>query len=94
MRPLVALGAAALGGVIAIRCMPRTSRQRLTSAFERWMAKHMEQMMARLPDDAPPKLVMNILPKLRAQNDQIIALLQEQNGLLRKQQRPAQRAND
>lgn len=58
------------------------------------MAKHMEQMMARLPDDAPPKLVMNILPKLRAQNDQIIALLQEQNGLLRKQQRPAQRAND
>jgi hypothetical protein len=54
----------------------------------------MEQMMARLPDDAPPKLVMSILPRLRAQNDQIIALLQEQNGLLRKQQHPAEWAND
>jgi hypothetical protein len=58
------------------------------------MTKHMEQMMARLPDDAPPKLVMSILPRLRAQNDQIIALLQEQNGLLRKQQHPAEWAND
>jgi hypothetical protein len=51
------------------------------------MAKHMERMMASLPEDAPPKLVMSILPKLRVQNDQIIAMLQEQNELLREQQR-------
>jgi hypothetical protein len=33
---------------------------------------------------------MSILPKLRAQNDQIIALLQEQNDLLRGRQQAAQ----
>jgi hypothetical protein len=51
------------------------------------MAKHMERMMARLPDNAPPKLVVSILPRLKAQNDQIIALLREQNELLRERQR-------
>lgn len=50
------------------------------------MLKRMEHMMASLPDDAPPKLVMSVLPKLKAQNDQIIALLQEQNELLRERQ--------
>jgi hypothetical protein len=51
----------------------------------------MEQMMASLPANAPPKLVMSILPKLQAQNEQIIALLLEQNELLREQHRTAQR---
>ena len=32
---------------------------------------------------APPKLIMSVLPKLQVQNDQIIALLREQNELLR-----------
>ena len=43
----------------------------------------MEHMLASLPENAPPKLVMSILPRLRDQNDQIIAMLQEQNALLR-----------
>ena len=55
------------------------------------MAKHMEQMMVSLPANSPPKLVMTVLPKLQAQNEQIIALLQEQNELLRQQQRAASR---
>jgi len=50
----------------------------------------MEKMMANLPEDSPPRLVMSILPKLREQNDQIIAMLQEQNELLRGQKRNAQ----
>jgi hypothetical protein len=54
------------------------------------MMEHMEKMMAGLPEDAPPKLVMSILPKLRAQNDQVIALLLEQNDLLRGRQQAAQ----
>ena len=41
---------------------------------------------ASLPANAPPKLVMSILPKLQAQHEQIIALLQEQNALLRQRQ--------
>jgi hypothetical protein len=43
----------------------------------------MEHMMASLPDNSPPKLVMSVLPRLRDQNDQIIAMLREQNALLR-----------
>ncbi len=46
----------------------------------------MERMMARLPENAPPRLVVSILPRLQAQNDQIIALLREQNELLREHQ--------
>ncbi len=87
MRALAAVGIAALGGVVAFRCLPQKSRRRLSAALNRRMTRHMERMMARLPETAPPKLVMSILPRLRAQNDQIIAMLQEQNELLRKQQR-------
>jgi hypothetical protein len=47
-----------------------------------------QRMMARmiegLPADSPPKLVMSILPRLREQNDEMIALLREQNELLRR----------
>lgn len=87
MRTLVAVGLAALGGVIAFRCLPRKSRQRLTAAMEDWMTGHMERMMARLPESAPPKLVMSVLPRLQAQNDQIISMLREQNEFLRDRRR-------
>ncbi len=86
MRALVALGIVALGGVVAFRCLPQKSRRRLTAAMKRRMAEHMERMMACLPEKAPPKLVVSILPRLLAQNDQIIAMLREQNELLREQQ--------
>jgi hypothetical protein len=43
--------------------------------------------MASLTEGAPPKLVMSVLPRLQAQNDEIIAMLREQNELLRKQLR-------
>jgi hypothetical protein len=41
-------------------------------------------MFEGLPPDSPPKLVTTILPRLREQNDAIIALLREQNELLRR----------
>jgi hypothetical protein len=44
------------------------------------------RMIEGLPPDSPPKLVMSILPRLREQNDEIIALLREQNELLRRGQ--------
>jgi hypothetical protein len=44
----------------------------------------MARMMEGLPPDSPPKLVMSILPRLQQQNDEIIALLREQNELLRR----------
>ncbi len=90
MNRLVLLGAATVGGLIAYRWLSPEKRRRLTDAVKHRMMKHMEKMMASLPEDAPPKLVKSILPRLRAQNDQIIALLQEQNKLLRGRQRIAQ----
>ncbi len=93
MTKLAALGVAAAGGVIALRCIPRESRHRMTRAVGDWMSKkmlnHMGRVMASLPEGAPPKLVMSVLPKLQAQSEQIIAMLREQNELLRKRLRVA-----
>jgi hypothetical protein len=49
------------------------------------MINHMGRVMASLPESAPPKLVASILPRLLSQNEQIIAMLREQNELLRQQ---------
>jgi hypothetical protein len=87
MNKLIAIGLAAVGGAIMFRSLPRDTRSRLTVPVKRWMSQHMQQMMASLPENAPPKLVATILPKLQAQNDRIIAMLQEQNQLLRERQR-------
>lgn len=88
MKGLFALAAVALGAVVAYRYLPRQSR-RLGDAVGRRVMQRMERMMANLPEGAPPKLVMTVLPRLQAQNDQMIALLREQNELLRKQLRAA-----
>lgn len=86
---LVALGIAVAGGVIALRFVPTEPRHRLAQAVGDWMHKrmigHMSRVMASLPEGAPPKLVVSILPKLQTQNEQIIAMLREQNELLRQQ---------
>jgi hypothetical protein len=95
MTRLVTLGVATAGGVIAFRCLPRESRDRLSRALGDWitkrMVKHMGRMLESLPEGAPPKLVMSILPKLLAQNEQIIAMLREQNELLRQQRQATTR---
>ena len=87
---LVALGVAAAGGVIVLRCIPIESRHRMTQAVGDWITKktikRIDRLMASLPEGAPPKLVSSILPKLQVQNEQILAMLQEQSELLRRQQ--------
>jgi hypothetical protein len=83
MRRPIALGAAVVGGMIVLRSLSPAPRRRLRAAVIDRMRQRMEHLMASLPEDAPPKLVMSILPRLRDQNDQIIAMLREQNGLLR-----------
>lgn len=86
MKTLFALGVAAVGGAIAFRYLPHRD---LTAPVRRRMIEGMEHMMASLPEGAPPKLIMSVLPKLQAQNEQIIAMLREQNDLLRERQRAA-----
>ena len=87
MNKLIAIGLAVVGGVIVFRTLPPDTRSRLTAPIRRWITERMQQMMASLPEDAPPRVVTSVLPKLQVQNDQIIAMLREQNELLRQQQR-------
>jgi hypothetical protein len=86
MKALIALGATAVAGVIAFRFLPQASRDRVTGAIKDRMLKGCEHMVASLPEEAPPKLIMSVLPKLQAQNEQIIAMLREQTELLRERQ--------
>ena len=86
MRRLLALGAViVVGGVIAAGRLLQSERR---SPDGRPVATMRQRMMARmiegLPPDSLPKLVMSILPRLREQNEEIIALLREQNELLRR----------
>ena len=92
MHRLLAVGAAVAGGVIAVALLTRAPRRRLGATVRRRMLQRMERMMASLPEDSPPKLVMSVLPRVREQNEQIIALLREQNELLREQLHAAQGA--
>ncbi len=88
MRRLFAIGAAVIGGVIVARWF-RPAEGRGLDRLPRATIKQriMARMMEGLPADSPPKLVMSILPRLRQQNDEIIALLREQNELLRRERR-------
>ncbi|MEM5340017.1 hypothetical protein [Paraburkholderia azotifigens] len=86
MKPLMAVGLATIGGVIAFRWLSPELRSRMAARMKHRMTSGLEHMMANLPEDAPPKLIMSVLPRLQAQNEEIITLLREQNVLLRDQQ--------
>ena len=88
MKRVVVVGAAVLAGVVAVWSLPRVPRRRLSAAVSRRMLKRIEHLMATLPENSPPKLIMSVLPRLRDQNDQIIAMLREQNDLLQERLRP------
>ena len=88
MNKFIALGGSVIGGVIAFQ-LSQAPRRRLGVAICHRMFQNMEHIMASLPENSPPKLVMSVLPQLREQNEQIIAMLREQNALLREYlQRP------
>lgn len=86
MKTPIALGVAGVAFLIAFRCLPCKVRDRLTSVIKHRINERLEHMMAELPEGSPPKLVLAVLPRLQAQNDQIIAMLREQNELLRDHQ--------
>ena len=85
MKPIIAATLAAAGGVIAFRCLPSDVRNRLTARASHRMLLGLQRMMASLPADAPPPLIMSILPKLQAQSEKDITMLREQNELLHEQ---------
>lgn len=82
-------GAAALIGYTLSR--PTGARQ---GAFTEMRNRGMKRMMASMPEDSPPKLIMSILPVLREQNANILALLEEQADLLRRLEAGQERGPD
>ena len=76
--PVAIAGAAAF---IGYQLLAKDKPQR--AGFAAMRLKMMKRMMDAMPADSPPKLIMSILPRLQEQNDQILALLKEQNDLLR-----------
>lgn len=87
MSRLLALGAVVVVGVIAARRLfPSEGRGPDRRPGATMRQRMMARMIEGLPPDSPPKLVMSILPRLREQNDEIIALLRKQNELLRRGQ--------
>lgn len=81
MKSFIALGAIVAGGAVATRFLSPVRRRHLSARVSRRMLQRMEHFMASLPDNAPPKLIASVLPRLRDQNDQIVAMLREQNQL-------------
>ena len=85
----LALGAVVVGGVIAARrLLPREARGPDGRPGATMRQRMMARMLEGLPPDSPPRLVMSVLPRLREQNDEIIALLREQNEMLRRGRLP------
>ena len=82
----MALGTFVLAGVATLLVLSPDRRHRIGAGVRRRMIQRMEHMLAGLPEESPPKLIMTILPQLRKQNEEIIAMLREQNALLRDQQ--------
>lgn len=83
MKTSTAIGIATVGSAIAYNLLPKDTRARIAGRIEEKMAGRMEHAMESLPDNAPPKLVKRIIPRLERQNEEILALLREQNALLK-----------
>ncbi len=50
-------------------------------------ATMMERCMEMMPEDSPPKVIMSGVSQIQEQNEQTLALLREQNELLRERLR-------
>lgn len=59
--------------------MPGTMRDRMTER----MMERMRRMMEGMPEDSPPKLFMSSMRRREEQNQELLALMREQNALLR-----------
>ena len=83
---LGAIGVAVVGGIFAARKRSRSEgRAELNPSTPTAKQGRLERFFERLPADSPPKLMMSILPRLREQNDEIIALLRQQNEWMRQE---------
>ncbi|HSM52746.1 MAG TPA: hypothetical protein VK839_01035 [Erythrobacter sp.] len=82
MRTSTAIGIATVGGAIAYQFLPEKQRERISSAIRHQVSERMEDVLDSMPEDSPPRLVRDVLPKIESQNEEIVSLLREQNALL------------
>ncbi len=86
MKRLLLVSGILVGGAVASRILSEKQREpmrRFAAKMRERLKSHMGRMLEEMPEDSPPRLVMSTLPRLAEQNDQILALLREQNALIR-----------
>jgi hypothetical protein len=86
MKRLLLVSGILVGGAVASRILSEKQGEplsRFAANIRERLKSHMQRMMEEMPEDTPPRLVMSTLPRLAEQNDQILALLREQNALMR-----------
>jgi hypothetical protein len=83
MKRLTFLVGAATGLALGSGLVPADRRARMRETLSYMPRMMMERCMESMPEDSPPKVMMSGLRRIQAQNDEIIALLAEQNTLLR-----------
>jgi hypothetical protein len=86
MKRLVLVSGIFAGGFVTSRILSRRQPAPTTRFAEKMRERfqsHMGRMLESMPEDSPPRLVVSTLPRLAEQNDQILALLREQNALMR-----------
>ena len=81
MNKMLLLTPIALSGVFAARHLLTPDRR---DSLSRLPATMMQQCMEHMPEDFPPKVMTSGVRRLQSQNDEILALLREQNELLRR----------
>ena len=87
MKRVLLLMAILFGGVfVARRLLTAEGRERLSQRRERMMERmreRMSSMIESLPEDSPPRVVVSGIRRMQEQNEELLALLREQNDLLR-----------
>lgn len=83
-KPLIALSLLAGGTAVAALARRRPEAgHRLASKAKERRGSHMERILARMPENSPPRLIMKTLPRLARQNEEILELLREDHRRLR-----------
>ena len=85
MKKLLFRLAILVGIVYAVRTLLEDEGRR--ERLSHLPATAMERGMEMMPEDSPPKVMMSGLRRLQEQSDQLLALLREQNELLRERTR-------
>ncbi len=88
MRRVLLLTAIVFGGVFVARRLLTAERR---EGLSRLPATMMERCMEMMPEDSPPMVMTSSLRRMQEQNEELLALLREQNELLR-ERLPAEKA--